>query len=730
MDLKGQSKWKLTWRPRWPPTWRPWWMPKANFITLHYLYIILAGLSGLLILLPYGNISAIDAYFFGVSASTESGLNTVDLKELETYQQVYTYLIAMVTNLTFINIAVVVVRLHWFRKKLKTLAPILLKPEDREADEPSPHRTDSESDLDLRPTVTEPARKSPPSMTGADKSLNLVKTDSARRGITFAPDVHRPPDSKPLYIPGPRDRDNGHPIVERDVGDEADDIEDAAVVDPKTSEPKTGIVRRRTWGGDGPGNLPALSKAISIERVATTVGTVFVLGKTRAGAARPSAPHRPTTGLPMLSKQVTIGRNSQFLNLTSSDRERLGGIEYRALKVLLKIVVSYAVFLNILGVISLVPWIHHAPQKYRDWLDVNGIDYSWWAIYSAQTMANNLGFTLTPDSMVTFRDATWPMLIMTFLAFAGNTCYPIFLRLIVWTMFKLVPSRSSLKETLRFLLDHPRRCYTLLFPSRATWILFGIVVLLNVADVVLIIALDLNNPAVNDLSLGPRILSSLFQAASARHTGTATYVLSQVNPAVQFSLLVMMYISVLPIAISIRASNTYEEKSLGIYLPDEEEPDENQGATSYILAHVRNQLSFDLWYIFLGVFCICIAEADKIMEPNQTAFQVFPILFEVMSAYGCVGLSLGHPSVMTSLCGRFTTFSKVIICCMMIRGRHRGLPYSLDRAIMLPSEQLNERGGLSRTTSRQSGGMSNALGLRRSRGEAARTIPMKTHHTQ
>lgn len=118
------------------------------------------------------------------------------------------------------------------------------------------------------------------------------------------------------------------------------DIEDAVVVDSKTSDPKTGIVRRRTWGGDGPGNLPALSKAISVERVATTVGTVFVLGKTRAGAARqPSAPPRPTTGLPMLSKQVTIGRNSQFLNLTSSDRERLGGIEYRALKVLLKIVV-------------------------------------------------------------------------------------------------------------------------------------------------------------------------------------------------------------------------------------------------------------------------------------------------------------------------------------------------------------------------------------------------------
>lgn len=114
------------------------------------------------------------------------------------------------------------------------------------------------------------------------------------------------------------------------------DVEEAVVVAPKPNEPKTGIVRRRTWGADG----PALSKAISIERVATTVGTVFVLGKTRTGVARqPSAPPRPTTGLPMLSKQVTIGRNSQFLNLTSSDRERLGGIEYRALKVLLKIVI-------------------------------------------------------------------------------------------------------------------------------------------------------------------------------------------------------------------------------------------------------------------------------------------------------------------------------------------------------------------------------------------------------
>ncbi|KFY33186.1 hypothetical protein V495_08352 [Pseudogymnoascus sp. VKM F-4514 (FW-929)] len=76
------------------------------------------------------------------------------------------------------------------------------------------------------------------------------------------------------------------------------------------------------------------------------------------------------------------------------------------------------------------------------------------------------------------------------------------------------------------------------------------------------------------------------------------------------------------------------------------------------------------------------------MDINDPAFALFPLFFEVVSAYGNVGLSLGHPSVSTSLSGQFTTFSKLIICVVMIRGRHRTLPYGIDRAIMLPSERL------------------------------------------
>ena len=66
-----------------------------------------------------------------------------------------------------------------------------------------------------------------------------------------------------------------------------------------------------------------------------------------------------------------------------------------------------------------------------------------------------------------------------------NHSYPIFLRLIIWTLLRLLPDRPAYQDrkvTLRFLLDHPRRCYTTLFPSTHTWWLLGSIILLNGID--------------------------------------------------------------------------------------------------------------------------------------------------------------------------------------------------------------------------------------------------------
>ena len=60
---------------------------------------------------------------------------------------------------------------------------------------------------------------------------------------------------------------------------------------------------------------------------------------------------------------------------------------------------------------------------------------------------------------------------------------------------------------------------------------------------------------------------------------------------------------------------------------------------------------------------------------------MFSILFEIVSAYGNVGMSLGYPNVNASFSSQFNTVSKLVVIAMQIRGRHRGLPYELDRAV-------------------------------------------------
>lgn len=50
--------------------------------------------------------------------------------------------------------------------------------------------------------------------------------------------------------------------------------------------------------------------------------------------------------------------------------------------------------------------------------------------------------------------------------------------------------------------------------------------------------------------------------------------------------------------------------------PVDHDLDEDNGM-KHVLAYVQNQLSFDLRYIFLGIFCICISESARLMDDSD-----------------------------------------------------------------------------------------------------------------
>ncbi|KAL2753808.1 hypothetical protein ACRALDRAFT_2044130 [Sodiomyces alcalophilus JCM 7366] len=411
---------------------------------------------------------------------------------------------------------------------------------------------------------------------------------------------------------------------------------------------------------------------------------------------------------PYLSWAPTLGRNSQFLELSEDQREELGGIEYRSLRILALILVLYFWGFWLISLLCLVPWIQSsANEEYAQVVDAAGVSRTWWGLFTANSAYLDVGFALTPDSMMSFNRSQYVLMMMTFLIIIGNTGFPVMLRAIIWVMARLVPRDTGLWEELRFLLDHPRRCFTLLFPTGPTWWLFWIVVSLNAIDVIFFVILDFNEPPVSELPVHLRMVNGIFQAVCTRTAGFSSMNISSLHPAVQVSYMIMMYISVFPIAMSIRRTNVYEEQSLGIYASGEDDGTNNESSgMSFIGSHLRRQLSFDLWYVCLGLFVLTIAEGSKI---KKNEFNVYSLLFEIISAYGTVGLSLGYPGVDTSLSSQFSTVGKLVIIAMQIRGRHRGLPYGLDRAVLLPSEDHFKAEGqemqpvLSRQVSRATG---------------------------
>jgi Trk-type K+ transport system membrane component len=124
----------------------------------------------------------------------------------------------------------------------------------------------------------------------------------------------------------------------------------------------------------------------------------------------------------------------------------------------------------------------------------------------------------------------------------------------------------------------------------------------------------------------------------------------------------MMYISPYPFAVSVKSSNIFLEKKVFSRSP--------------VVSQIQRLFLRDFLWLFLSFLFITLAESSKLDGPltgpftPQPNFTVFQILFEIVSAFGTVGLSIPINSVV-SFSASFTVVSKLIICLIMLFGRHR-----------------------------------------------------------
>ena len=221
---------------------------------------------------------------------------------------------------------------------------------------------------------------------------------SPEQHIAFLENQRNPRDKGTLRIPGPRefDRGQGPETLNEDPPESAGGLfgEDPMRRDISLEDSVRPDLHKMA---------SSLSK-LNFQRIASSRSKgqrgldqtpTRISTKARSGPISnlPQAASRDKDSVPYLSWQPTIGRNSAFVDLTEEQREELGGIEYRSLKLLALILVcmrrcyplynryllvlAYFLLWHLLGVVLLLPWIIRT-DTWGTVVDEDGINRPWW----------------------------------------------------------------------------------------------------------------------------------------------------------------------------------------------------------------------------------------------------------------------------------------------------------------------------------------------------------------
>ncbi|KAK4683982.1 Trk/Ktr/HKT type cation transporter, partial [Tremellales sp. Uapishka_1] len=660
----------------------------------------------------YEKTEYIDALFQCYSAMTVTGLTTINISANHPFQQFILYLLFMLGDYSFVSLIMVLVRKRFFRQHCQQLLRNdLLKRKGDNANMPSTTNNIFKSftmttsgaikrrpilKRGEKPVISEPMggrnlheyaeddRRSLENIEEGRETAVATAENSERGSKVPSPEEHCPvfvesPEITPSNLPAEsthqrsiliNNHENGQPYNHRQrlrsksralsMGNGSQHHEGLSLHTSPTMDithrpyvPMRKATSLHTGFGGPPNPVDLIASIIpdrhkdSIRRRLSRAEGAFTLLSTGNYPSIPG-PEDPSlqnhdeergTTMDFVKVQVAkwlperftsglvIGRNSRFFTeeLDDEELEQLGGVEYRALRTLGFLVPAYIILFQI-------------------------VSFAVLAIYFSKVHTWDSAFIASPGVQDGTVNRYWTMLFQMTSSYTG--------------------AGMSLIDTS-------------MVPFAKTYLLVFIMNLLMMAgnhclpglvELIGYLVLNIGLPVIGNLSGWNEFSDALFQSISFKAVGFTVVSISALAPALQ-----------------------YEERALGVYetlSPEDESGQEPEYKGKryevfgkYLKWHLRRQLAFDIWPLALSVFLIAVIERGKLLDPNKSQwFTLFRIIFECTSAYSTVGLSLGTPNNNYSFSGELSTLSKLVMIAVMLRGRHRGLPVAIDRAIMLPQE--------------------------------------------
>ena len=267
------------------------------------------------------------------------------------------------------------------------------------------------------------------------------------------------------------------------------------------------------------------------------------------------------------------------------------------------------------------------------------IDALWLGIFHSISAFNNAGFSLFTDGLMGYKSDTISLVTICFLIILGGLGY-----------FVLIEIYENRKFSKRFTI-HTRI------------MIYGTIILI-VSAMVLFLSIEWNNPKTfGELSFYEKILNAFFLSINFRTAGfNSIDIASLKDSSLFFSTLFMMIgagqgstaggMKITTVAILIITV---------VYILKQS----NQEPSIFKRTIEQKVINKALAIIISSSFFVLVAVLILVETQN---FPFIKILFEVVSAFGTVGVSTGNGDIL-SLSQQFDTFGKSIIIILMIAGR-------------------------------------------------------------
>ncbi|OQE30115.1 hypothetical protein PENSTE_c002G03520 [Penicillium steckii] len=376
--------------------------------------------------------------------------------------------------------------------------------------------------------------------------------------------------------------------------------------------------------------------------------------------------------------------SKQVSSMRLNDYNNPDGVKSMAYALVAFLIVFYFIGLLILGSVVLGLWsIFVRPDIPLD----NGSSPLWAGVFLATSAICNNGMSLIDTNMGPYQKEVFPLLVCGLLILAGSRLFPCLLRSFIWVIKMILPDRPNWElshKTLDFVFEQSHDFCVYLYPTWQTYLLLFNVLMCNA---ILWGGFEISaqySEEISSLPLNFRILDGLFQALSVRSGGFSVVAFDRLPQGLLIVYVLMMYFSTFPVSSTIGSTDFAHPFST-----DKRQQRSLIPQLRSIGQKIWSQFKHDITFLSFATLLINIVESDRFRN-DPLAFSTFKVIFETVSAYSCVGVSIGYPGKSFAFCGAWHTLSKLLLIVVSLQGRHRGLASSLESSVALSKHMDHE----------------------------------------